>query len=67
MNITIKGLTTLMPEHFMQEGIHEVDFDGKLKIRFYREGGILKIVDAMNGYGDNCFEEVKNETAFITP
>ena len=49
----------------LREDYFDVDFDGRQKIRFGTKNDTVQILDAMNGYGDNNFNEMINEMITI--
>ncbi len=38
----------------------DIDFGGLLKIKVEKEGREWRVTNAMDGYGNNCFEDIKN-------
>jgi len=43
----------------------DIDFNGSYMIQIQKENDIWKVTNAMNGYGENCFEQFKNEKVII--
>ena len=49
-----------------EEGTMEFDFDGALKVKLLKRGTKFIVSNAMNGHGNNCREEFKNEPVIIS-
>ena len=47
------------PEEIKHEDF-EIDFDGALMVAINQSGGEYRVINAMNGYGDNCKKEYAN-------
>lgn len=67
MKITIGSYTKEIDESLLKEGVIDVDFDGALLVQIEINDGLMKITNAMNGYGHNCFDEYKEEIIGIMP
>ena len=57
----IFGYEKILSDDIFNSNIFEIDFDGRLKLKILHDGRVMVIIDAMNGYGDNCLEIVKGE------
>jgi len=59
------GMEKVIDESFLKTDdgvIAGIDFDGNMMVAFCNVGnGKFIPVDAINGYGDNCFDDVKDE------
>lgn len=64
VKVTFAGLETVINESDLSindGGFIDINFNGRMLVRFMKENSILKPIDAMNGWGDNCFQEIKGE------
>lgn len=72
MKIRVKDLETNIEMSELMKNIFDVDFGG-IMVQFKKQtlGGpflknAYKVNNAMNGYGQNCLDEFKNEIVTIT-
>lgn len=64
VKLTFGVLETIINESDIPkaEGEHiNVDFGGCMMVQFTKTNGDLIPTNAVNGWGDNCFDEVKGE------
>jgi len=55
------GYETEVTEEDLQQESLEVDFGGCLMVLFHKQdNGTFKPVNAMDGWGENCFEQIKD-------
>jgi len=67
VRVVIETLIVRFPKSELDAKIVDVDFDGHYMIRIQKDlaNGTWFITNAMNGYGNNCFDDFKNSTVFI--
>ena len=63
--IKFNGLETEVSEEELKDDVFDVDFNGRLMVRFSRENGVIIPINAMNGGGYNCFGEIRDEKVII--
>ena len=59
--VEFAGLKTEIDRDKIKEDGFDVDFNGKMMVRFEYRGAGYVPVDAMNHGGENCFSEIQNE------
>jgi len=70
VKIIFNGMTAEISEETFMKREFDVDFNGRLKVRF-QWGGIfqninnIKPINAMDGYGNNCFDDIKDDRPTI--
>lgn len=64
--ILFNGMSKIISGDILKNEIFDIDFNGHMKVQFKQlsDGEIIPI-NAMNGWGVNCFNEVKNKKAKI--
>lgn len=61
--VTFYGSEAIVTDRDIEPEIFDIDFGGDMMVQFKREkDGTIKPINAMDGWGDNCFERVCNET-----
>ncbi len=64
--LTFDGMTVSIPESFLEEEIINVDFNGDMMVQFEKQSdGTFKPRNAMNGHGQNCYDQIKNKVLLI--
>jgi hypothetical protein len=67
MKLTIGNYTKKIDESILKEGIVRIDFDGSLKVLIEINDGKMKVINAVDGYGNNCKDEYVEELVSIMP
>lgn len=64
--LQFNGLKAEILKIDLEKSILEVDFNGELLVQFTKqENGDFVPTNAMNGYGENCYDEIKNKILII--
>jgi hypothetical protein len=57
--IRFDGMEVQVSPALLENEVFDVDFNGHMLVQFTRqEDGAIKPTDAMNGWGENCFNAV---------
>lgn len=74
MKIIVEDFIKTVPLEELESGIADIDFNGALMVRIEKvkdeddeNYAHWKITNAMNGYGQNCFQEYKDCEVSILP
>jgi hypothetical protein len=60
------GLEVEISEDELNYDVFDVNFGGSMMVQFTRqEDGTLKPTNAMNGWGNNCFNEISDKEVVI--
>ncbi len=57
MKIKIEQFEKEVSADEISQSVFEIDFDGALKVQIEKQGDAHFVVNAMNGWGDNCLNE----------
>lgn len=74
MKFTIKGFTAEVPEEAIEnpaieiEGaaVLDINFNSEYLVQVRQNGNGWKVINAIDGWGENCYEDFENEEVIVT-
>jgi hypothetical protein len=60
------GMEVAISDEDLQQKIFDIDFGGHIKVQFTKQdNGKYIATNAMNGWGDNCYQEIADKEVVI--
>ena len=60
------GMEVAISDEDLQNDVFDIDFGGHIKVQFTKQDdGKYKPTNAMNGWGDNCYQEIADKEVVI--
>jgi len=60
------GMEVAISDEDLQQKIFDIDFGGHIKVQFTKQdNGKYIPTNAMNGWGDNCYQEIADKEVVI--
>ena len=60
------GMEVAISDEDLQNDVFDMNFGGHIKVQFTKQDdGKYKPTNAMNGWGDNCYQEIANKEVVI--